>query len=259
MENIERLYEIFLKHPKITTDSRQNVKGSIFFGLRGERFDGNKFARDAISKGAILAVVNENELQGEKIISVKDSLLTLQELASLHRAHLNIPVLGLTGSNGKTTTKELIARVLAKKYKVSFTRGNLNNHIGLPLTVLDIDHTYDMAVVEMGANHIGEIDQLCQIARPTYGLITNIGKAHLEGFGGLEGVVKAKSELYKYILAQHGTVFVNTDHLLLDELSQKIPRVTYGSMPQADCHAKLSKSFPHVEVAWDSVQGRQLI
>lgn len=259
MNIIDDLYKSYLKHPKITTDSRQDVNGSIFFGIKGERFDGNKFAGDAISNGAVMAVVDDPEMRGEKIMTVKNSLLTLQELASFHRSQLDIPILGLTGSNGKTTTKELIASVLAKKYRVAYTKGNLNNHIGVPLTLLDIDHSHEIAVVEMGANHVGEIAQLCNIARPAYGLITNIGKAHLEGFGGFEGVVKAKTELYKYILANGGTVFVNTDHLLLDELSKKIPRITYGSMPQADCHAKIAESFSCVKIKWENVKGEQLI
>lgn len=227
--SITSLYQHYLDHPIISTDTRKIVPGCIFFALRGDHFDGNEFAHQAIEEGAAFAVVDNPVLQGEQFIHVPDTLRALQELASLHRRRLSIPVLGITGTNGKTTTKELIARVLGQQYRVHATQGNLNNHIGVPLTMLSIPAHTEIVVCEMGANHVGEIALLCQIAQPTHGLITNIGRAHLEGFGSFEGVIKAKSELYQYIAQHQGTIFINVDDPSLSPWRSALPHtVTYG-------------------------------
>ena len=182
--NVSEIYNIFKKHPNVITDSRKIEKGCLFFALKGENFNGNRFAAEAIEKGAAYAFIDEPQYKtSEKTIQVDNVLETLQELARFHRQKLNIPVIGITGSNGKTTTKELIATVLGMQYNVSFTQGNLNNHIGVPLSLLKINNKTEIAVIEMGANHQGEIGELCSIADPDYGIITNIGHAHLEGFG----------------------------------------------------------------------------
>ena len=192
----EKIYQLFKEFPSISTDSRKIEKGSIFFALKGENFNGNKFATDAIQKGAAFAIIDEESfISSEKTILVEDVLDTLTKLANLHRKKLGIPILAITGTNGKTTTKELVSSILAQKFNVSFTQGNLNNHIGVPLTLLKMNKTTQFGVVEMGANHPGEIADLCKIAEPNYGIITNIGKAHLEGFGSFNGVIKTKSEL----------------------------------------------------------------
>lgn len=226
----EELYKIFINSPVISTDSRKIEKGSLFFALKGENFNGNKYAADAISKGAAYSIIDEEEYNtGENTILVDDVLKALQQLANYHRKQLGIPILGITGTNGKTTTKELIASVLAKKYSVSFTQGNLNNHIGVPLTLLAMNSKAEFGVVEMGANHPGEIAELCKIADPDYGIITNIGQAHLEGFGSFEGVKRTKSELYKYIHSKGGTVFFNSDNPILAELNKEIKsKISYG-------------------------------
>lgn len=229
MNSIENIYNWFLKNPLISTDSRLITSNAIYFALKGDSFDGNAYAKDAIEKGACLAVIDNKayEIEGKTIL-VENTLNTLQELAIYHRNHLNIPVIGITGTNGKTTTKELINAVLQKKFKTIATKGNLNNHIGVPLTVMSIQSDTEIAIIEMGANHIGEIDFLCKIAQPDFGIITNIGKAHLEGFGSYEGVVKAKSELYKYLKISNSKAFVNTDDEVLLKLSEDLKIVPYG-------------------------------
>ena len=211
---LSQLYSSFLSCTSITTDTRSMKSGSIFFALSGPNFNGNKFAKDALEKGANYVVIDdENFLEpSSKYILVSDVLKALQELATYHRHQLGCKVLALTGSNGKTTTKELVSRVLAKKYNIYFTQGNFNNHIGVPITILSAEKGIDFLVVEMGANHQGEIKNLCEIAQPDYGFITNIGKAHLEGFGGLEGVRKGKSEIYRYLDSNDGLIFVNVDN-----------------------------------------------
>ena len=227
---IEKLYSIFLKHPLVCTDTRDIKPGSIFFALKGGNFNGNQFAEKAIEMGCAYAVIDEKEFQkNENYFLVDDVLKALQQLANHHRKQLNIPVIGITGSNGKTTSKELVNAVLSKKYKVLATVGNLNNHIGVPLTLLSITKEHEMAIVEMGANHQGEIAELCTIAEPDFGIITNIGKAHLEGFGGIEGVKKGKSELYKYIQSKSGKLFVHGDDDVLLELASSTEKVTYGT------------------------------
>ncbi|MCK5463732.1 MAG: UDP-N-acetylmuramoyl-tripeptide--D-alanyl-D-alanine ligase, partial [Bacteroidales bacterium] len=207
---IEALYEIYRSNPKVITDSRVPVEGSLFFGLMGERFNGSLYARDALSGGSSFAVVDDpSVVRDERYILVENSLGTLQELAMYHRSRLSIPLIAITGSNGKTTTKELTAKILSTQYPTQATSGNLNNQIGVPLTLLEIDDSAEMGIIEMGANHKGEIAMLCRIAMPDYGLITNIGMAHLEGFGSLEGVRKAKKELYDYLEENGGLVFIN--------------------------------------------------
>ncbi|MBN2276033.1 MAG: UDP-N-acetylmuramoyl-tripeptide--D-alanyl-D-alanine ligase [Bacteroidales bacterium] len=208
--NINTLYKIYRDHPDISTDSRSIRQGCLFFALKGEKFNGNAFVGDAIKKGAYIAIADKKDCPaGEKIITVDDVLLTLQQLATYHRRACRFRILAITGSNGKTTTKELCSSVLRLKHKVFATGGNLNNHIGVPLTLLSMKPDTEIGIVEMGANHPQEITQLCNIAQPDYGLITNIGKAHLEGFGSIEGVARAKGELFSYLSLHKGTIFAN--------------------------------------------------
>jgi UDP-N-acetylmuramoyl-tripeptide--D-alanyl-D-alanine ligase len=246
---INKLYDFFLKFPVITTDSRNIPGNSIFFALKGESFNGNDFALEALEKGARLAVVDDPQFKStEGCFLVKDVLSALQNMALLHRENMEFNMIAITGSNGKTTTKELIQRVLKQKFNSKATKGNLNNHIGVPLTMLSMTKEVDMAVVEMGANHIGEIAQLCEIARPDYGLITNIGKAHLEGFGSIEGVRMAKTELYKFIQSNNGKIFLNADNEILVEESRDIDSIAYGSGKMADFKGSITKSFPYLSV-----------
>lgn len=226
---LKRIYDQFLKCRRISTDTRKIEKDSIFFALKGERFNGNTFALQALEAGAALAIVDEPiAVDHPQVILVEDVLSTLQELARTYRRSFNIPFLAITGSNGKTTTKELVRDVLAKKYRVHATTGNLNNHIGVPLTLLSIPADCEFAVIEMGANHQQEIAGYCQYTEPTHGLITNMGKAHLEGFGGVEGVIKGKKELYDYVQAHNGLLFVNTELEKLQEASSGMNRIEYG-------------------------------
>jgi UDP-N-acetylmuramoyl-tripeptide--D-alanyl-D-alanine ligase len=219
---IPQLYDCFFACKGVSTDTRQITEDCLFIALRGDKFDGNQYAKEALEKGAKYAIVDNSDFAVDnRYLLVNNSLEALQQLAHYHRKQLTIPVVGLTGSNGKTTTKELIAVVLGKKYKTYATKGNLNNHIGVPLTLLAIDKSYEMAVVEMGANHQKEIELLCSIAEPTHGMITNIGKAHLEGFGGIEGVRKGKGELYDWLANSGGTVFVNAANPTLLEMAQE--------------------------------------
>ena len=232
---IEQLYRIYCENPSVETDTRKLKEGDLFFALSGPNFDGNAFAAEALAKGAVCAVVDDAQIAVDgRYILVPNVLESLQALARHHRCTLNIPVLAITGSNGKTTSKELIHAVLAKKYRVYATVGNLNNHIGVPLTLLKIMPDAEFAVVEMGANHQREIAGYCEVARPTHGLITNCGKAHLEGFGGVEGVRKGKGELYDFLAAHAGMVFRNADLDYLVPMSVAIQhQVTYGAS-QAD-------------------------
>lgn len=240
--DIPSLYSLYQKYPFIVTDTRKIIPGCIFFALKGTQFDGNAFALQAIREGATYAVVSDSSLTDERCIHVEDTLQTLQALAHYHRRQIQVPVLAITGSNGKTTTKELVTTVLSKKFKVHATPGNLNNHIGVPLTLLGITPDIEFVVCEMGANHIGEIASLCSIAAPTHGLITNIGKAHLEGFGSVEGVKKAKGELFDYLIAHQGIGFVNTDDPHLRQIGEAlIQKVTYGF----DSSAKPQNNFSY--------------
>jgi UDP-N-acetylmuramoyl-tripeptide--D-alanyl-D-alanine ligase len=250
---IKELHQIFLHSPSVVIDSRKAHPGSLFFGLRGNNSEGGAYAADALSKGCTLAIVDKKEhVVSEKCILVPDALETLQQLALYHRRQFSVPVIGITGSNGKTTTKELIAAVLSRKKKVVFTEGNLNNHIGVPLTLLRISSETEIAVIEMGANHPGEIDFLCRLALPGYGLITTIGKAHLEGFGSFEGVIRAKTELYRFLEETGGTIFLNADNPLLVEqaLPLNLKKITYGSQPGCDCQGQLIPEEPFLSFTW---------
>ena len=226
---ISELYSLFSQCNGVSTDTRNITTNSIFFALKGEHFNANDFALQAIEKGASYCVVDNKELlklNNNKLIVVNDVLKTLQDLAAFHRYHIGLPIIALTGSNGKTTSKELLDAVLRKKYNTIATIGNLNNHIGVPLTLLRITEETDIAIIEMGANHQKEIEQLCEIAQPDFGFITNFGKAHLEGFGGIEGVIKGKSEMYNYLLKNDKTAFVNFDDTIQSEKTGNIKR--YG-------------------------------
>ena len=228
--NTAAIFELFLPHRKVTTDTRSIEKNSIFFALKGGNFNGNQFANQAIEQGALAAIVDEKEYEdpSKNIFYVEDALESLQDLARTYRNYLQIPFIGLTGSNGKTTTKELISSTLKEKYNVHFTFGNLNNHIGVPLTILSIPADTEIAVIEMGANHQKEIELLCSIAQPDFGYVTNFGKAHLEGFGGFEGVIKGKSELYDYLKANNKKVFVNLEDAIQVEKTQDLTQITFG-------------------------------
>ena len=228
---IQDLYQLYLQYPSVQTDTRKIKQGDIFFALSGPNFNGNNFALTALEKGAAYAIVDD-DIQGadNRIIRVEDTLITLQELAKYHRKQFNIPFIAITGSNGKTTTKELVSSVLASHFKTYTTQGNLNNHIGIPLTLLQIKKDAEIAVIEMGANHQKEIEGYCEYVEPTHGIITNCGKAHLEGFGGLEGVRKGKGELFDYIRKHHGSLFIFNDYDYLMEMSEGIDKVfTYGT------------------------------
>lgn len=252
--SINDLYTLFIScNQKITTDTRQIEKGSIFFALKGDNFDANEFAISAIEQGCLYAVVDQpNFANGTSILLVEDVLDTLQNLAKMHRSHLKIPVIGITGSNGKTTNKELIHAVLSKKFNTYATKGNLNNHIGVPLTVLKIHKEHEIAIVEMGANHQGEIAMLSDICDPDFGLITNIGKAHLEGFGGEEGIKIGKSELYKYIEKKNGKIFINGNDPVLIELSSSIDKVYFGENNTFDIYGELANNSEFVELKWNT-------
>lgn len=245
--NIEDLYEHFLNSTGISTDTRTIQSGNLFFALKGPNFNANQLAAQALEKGASLAVIDDPDFNQEGCFLVVDALTTLQVLARHHRRQLNIPVLAITGSNGKTSTKELTRDVLATKYRVLATRGNLNNHIGVPLTLLSIGKDIELAIIEMGANHVGEIAALCQIAEPSHGLITNIGKAHLEGFGGIEGVIRGKSELYDFLIRNEGVIFVNARQEVLRNMAERrIPRPYYYPRPGDFFSAKLLTAKPTV-------------
>lgn len=252
----EKLYREFNKNPIVVIDSRKARKGSIFFGLRGEKFDGNSFANEALRNGAALAVVDDPAVaKNQKYLLVDSALEALQNLALYHRKKFNIPFIGITGSNGKTTTKELITRVLRQKYKVLATSGNYNNHIGVPLTLLEVSSNHQIAVIEMGANHPGEIEKLCDIALPDYGLITNVGKAHLEGFGSFEGVKKTKKELYDHVKKVNGKILINIEDFDLVMMADDISRITYGfATNKADVVAHQVEADPFLKLVWESVK-----
>ncbi len=244
--SIDDIYQVFKAHPWVSTDSRQVKPGSLFFALRGESFNGNEFAGLALQSGAVCAVVDEPKYAlNASYILVDDVLSTLQALSQYHRMQFDIPVIAITGTNGKTTTKELICGVLSKRYRTLATQGNLNNHIGVPLTLLNLTPETEIAVIEMGASHPGEIDFLCNIALPGYGLITNIGKAHLEGFGSYEGVIGTKTELYRFIREHGGRIFFNNDDEVLRQHSEGLKTITYGT-PPADVVADHLTADPFV-------------
>lgn len=248
---IEALYDLYRQHPSVQTDTRKLQSGDLFFALKGENFNGNRFAADAIRQGAAAAVIDEKEFEiPGKTFLVDDVLTALQQLALHHRRQFSIPFLAITGSNGKTTTKELVHAVLSSTYKTYTTTGNLNNHIGVPLTLLSIKEDAEMAVIEMGANHQKEIAGYCTYTLPTHGLITNAGKAHLEGFGGVEGVKKGKGELYDHLRANEGTAFVMWDYDYLQTMSKGIPHIIKYGTKDADIegHTVTSEPFLHVAI-----------
>jgi len=257
MESIalEILYEHYKKSTGISTDTRKINTGSIFFALKGEKFDANDFAVEALAKGAAYAVVDKKDLPDKPgLIRVENVLDTLQNLARHHRAQISIPVIGITGSNGKTTTKELIKAVLSRKFKTFATIGNLNNHIGVPLSILSISRETEIAIIEMGANHIGEIANLCEISQPTHGLITNIGKAHIEGFGSFDGVIRAKSELYQYLISHKGRVFINSLDLILANMAKRFSEPLFYPSEGNYYHAELLGADPFVELKAENGQ-----
>jgi UDP-N-acetylmuramoyl-tripeptide--D-alanyl-D-alanine ligase len=274
----EQLYEIYLKHPLISTDTRHLPADCLFFALKGKNFNGNAFAKTALQQGAAFAVIDQAEFcpespWAERTLFVADTLKSLQNLANFHRKKQNIPFIGLTGSNGKTTSKELLKAVLAKKYRVYATEGNLNNHIGVPLTLLRLPREAEIAVIEMGANKIGDIAELCQIAEPTHGFITNIGYAHIEGFGSYEGVLRGKTELYQFLRSRNGQVFIHSQDEVLSNMAKRFenpilygtkndyafltlekvnPFIVYRDEQGEQVQTQLigSYNFPNLQVAW---------
>lgn len=257
---IQELYTIFLKHPSIQTDTRKLKEGDLFFALKGPNFNGNQFAQQALNSGAAYAIIDEPvDFADERLITFGDALQCLQDLAKYHRQQFSIPFIAITGSNGKTTTKELLSAVLATTYKTYTTKGNLNNHIGVPLTILSVKKDAEMAVIEMGANHLKEIEGYCQYAMPTHGIITNCGKAHLEGFGSEEGVKKGKGELFDYLRANNGTAFIMNDYGYLKDMSKGIAQViTYGTA-DADITGTANKSTEFLQVDMHSGTGIEKI
>lgn len=249
---IEELYNHFLAcNQQVSTDTRNISKNSIFFALKGPNFNGNKFAKDALVNGANFVIIDEAEYSiDDRTILVDNVLTCLQELANFHRRKLKIPVIGITGTNGKTTSKELIGAVLSKKYNTHITSGNLNNHIGVPLTLLKLTSHHEIAIIEMGASKQGDIKELAEIAEPTHGLITNIGKAHLEGFGSFENIIKTKLELYDYIHSSLGELFVNSeDELLKNKIDSKISFCSYGHK-NSSINGNLNEHHPTVSLRW---------
>lgn len=250
------LYNTYLKHPHIAIDSRKVIKGSIFFALKGKSVDGHNFITEAIDKGAAGVVIDQPTYKkNDHYFLVKNVLQTLQQLALHHRKQYDIPVIGITGSNGKTTAKELIHQVLSEKYTTTATQGNLNNHIGVPLTLLRITTQTDIAIIEMGANRIGDITQLCQIAQPTHGLITNINAVHLEGFKSWEGVLRGKSELYHHLLQSKGTVFINSQEEVLKSMAKRFPNPYFYPQTKDFFHARLVSAKPYVAYVADDHTG----
>ncbi len=247
----KQIYELFKVHRLISTDSRKIEKNSIFFALRGKSFDGNKYAKKAIEEGASFAIVDDKTVaDNNRIILVNNTLKALQDLATYHRKHLQTKIIAITGTNGKTTTKELIGRVLQTTYNTLITKGNLNNHIGVPLTLLSITKKTEIAVIEMGANHQYEIDFLCKIAQPDFGIITNIGRAHLEGFGSINGVIKTKTELFDYLRLNNGTVFVNTENEIIRTHSVGLNKISYGKTSNDFCQGMQLDSDEFVALNW---------
>lgn len=255
---ISQLYNLYKEHPTITTDTRNCPKDSIFFGLRGDNFNGSQYAMKALELGSCYAIVDQAEYATHpNIILVEDSLKTLQELAAFHRKKLKIPIIGITGTNGKTTTKELVLSVLSTEYNVIATNGNFNNHIGVPLTLLRINKEHEIAIIEMGANHVGEIKALAEIADPNYGMITNIGHAHIEGFGSYENIIKTKGEMYDHIRdSKDGKLFVDYDNPLLRKMADGITSIFYGLQEDLFISGKIESINPYLEFEWKFVNSR---
>ena len=245
------LYDLFIHNPQITTDSRNCPKGSIFFALKGDKFDGNQYAGKALASGCVYAVIdNPDYYIGERTILVDNVLKTLQQLAHHHRKVLGLPIIGITGTNGKTTTKELLAAVLSTKFNLLYTEGNFNNHIGVPLTLLRLTHDHEMAVIEMGASHPGDIKELVDIVHPNYGIITNVGRAHLEGFGSFEGVIRTKGELYDYIRRSKGKIFIKKENEYLQSIAKGIEQITYGNGDDAFASGQVVSCDPFLVFNW---------
>lgn len=253
--DISRIHSLFLNCKSVSIDTRKIEKESLFVAIKGERFDANTFAKEALEKGASYVIIdNESFYIDERTVLVKNSLTALQELAKFHRDYLGLPIIALTGSNGKTTTKELINIVLSKKFKTKATVGNLNNHIGVPLTLLSFDENTEIGIVEMGANHQKEIEFLCEIAKPDYGYITNFGKAHLEGFGGVEGVIKGKSEMYNYLVDNDKLAFINLEDPIQVEKSKVLKSYSFGiNKKNSDVIIKAVKAEPFVEIYYSDI------
>ncbi len=252
--DIQTLYSLYQQHPVVTTDSRNCPAGSIFIALKGASFNGNTFAAQALEKGCAYAVVDEaeyaNDPQG-RILLTGNCLRTLQELANIHRKTLGTRIIGITGTNGKTTTKELTAAVLSKKYNLLYTQGNLNNHIGVPLTLLRLRPEHELAIIEMGASHPGDIAELTHIAEPDYGLITNVGKAHLEGFGSFEGVIQTKGELYRFLQKKgNATIFIHHENEYLQQIAQGLTQIAYGTTEGLYISGKLHTCNPYLSFDW---------
>jgi UDP-N-acetylmuramoyl-tripeptide--D-alanyl-D-alanine ligase len=256
MTELNTLYQHYLNHRTICTDTRNILEGCLFFALKGDNFNANEFAEKALDGGAAYVIIDEAQYQlSERYLLVEDVLQTLQELAKHHRFQLQIPVIGLTGSNGKTTTKELINAVLSTQYKTFATKGNLNNHIGVPLSLLSITDDIEIAVIEMGANHQKEIEFLCTLAQPTHGMITNVGMAHLDGFGGFEGVKKGKAELFAFVKAHRGFIFINRDNPDLIEMNSGTDPdkvIYYGTGPENAVAGQLETSDPLIKISWSN-------
>ena len=245
------LYDLFIHNPQITTDSRNCPKGSIFFALKGDKFDGNQYAGKALASGCVYAVIdNPDYYIGERTILVDNVLKTLQQLAHHHRKVLGLPIIGITGTNGKTTTKELLAAVLSTKFNLLYTEGNFNNHIGVPLTLLRLTHDHEMAVIEMGASHPGDIKELVDIVHPNYGIITNVGRAHLEGFGSFEGMIRTKGELYDYIRRSKGKIFIKKENEYLQSIAKGIEQITYGNGDDAFASGQVVSCDPFLVFNW---------
>lgn len=245
------LYDLFIHNPQITTDSRNCPKGSIFFALKGDKFDGNQYAGKALASGCVYAVIdNPDYYIGERTILVDNVLKTLQQLAHHHRKVLGLPIIGITGTNGKTTTKELLAAVLSTKFNLLYTEGNFNNHIGVPLTLLRLTHDHEMAVIEMGASHPGDIKELVDIVHPNYGIITNVGRAHLEGFGSFEGVIRTKGELYDYTRRSKGKIFIKKENEYLQSIAKGIEQITYGNGDDAFASGQVVSCDPFLVFNW---------
>ncbi|HOU67240.1 MAG TPA: UDP-N-acetylmuramoyl-tripeptide--D-alanyl-D-alanine ligase [Paludibacteraceae bacterium] len=248
---IKEIYSLYKAHPSITTDSRNCSENSIFFAMKGVSFNGNEYAQKAIENGCSYAFVDEKQYaNGTNILYVENCLSTLQQLAKFHRVTLGTKIIGITGTNGKTTTKELVSAVLQRKYSTLYTQGNFNNHLGVPLTLLRLTSEHEIAVVEMGANHPGEIRELVEIVRPNYGIITNVGKAHLEGFGSFEGVVKTKAALYEFLRETNGEIFINYDNEILQSISSGIKAFKFGKNSNYDVVADIYSSDPFLSVEW---------
>ena len=247
------LYSKFKQANGVSIDTRSIKGGELFFCLRGDNFNGNKFAQQALDSGAFLVIVDDSDyfIENTKMLLVENSLKSLQELAKYHRKQLKIPVIGITGTNGKTTSKELITAILSTHYRVLATQGNFNNHIGVPLTLLQINNQHEIAVIEMGANHMGEIEDLCLLSQPNFGLISNIGKAHLEGFGSFENIIQTKTALYRSVIDNSGILFVNADDKLLVEKAPKEKIEKYSSITKTKVRVKPIKSDRYLQFYWD--------